>query len=303
MPLSSRPGIRRMATFRGAAPGPWAEYRSQRRRPILRPRFLPRPDLWPDEGLFAAWLGHSTVLLKVDGFTILTDPVLGDRCGISVGNVTVGLKRLVAPALDASALPHIDLILLSHAHLDHFDTRTLRLLEHSKTTVITAANTSDLLRRRRRYREIREIGWDQETRLGPLHLRGFPVRHWGARMQTDVYRGYNGYLIEAGRRRIVFGGDTALTDSFRALKTSRPVDLAIMPIGAYNPWINAHCNPEQALQMTNDCGAEFVLPVHHQTFHLSREPYREPVERMLAAAGAHEDRVSLTEIGQEWKLR
>lgn len=301
MPFSSR-HPRRAPFVRGASRGPWDGYRAQRRRPISRPRFQPRPELWPDEGLFAAWLGHSTVLLKLDGVTILTDPVLGDRCGVSVGSLTVGLKRLVAPALDAASLPPIDLILLSHAHLDHLDTRTLRLLERPHTTVITARNTSDLLRRRKRYREIRELDWEGETRLGPLAIRGVQVRHWGARMQTDVYRGYNGYLIETAQRRVVFGGDTAFTNAFRSLRSSRRVDLAIMPVGAYNPWIAAHCNPEQAMRMANDCGAEFVLPVHHQTFHLSREPYREPVERTLAAAGADSHRVSLTEIGQEWRL-
>ena len=75
------------------------------------------------------------------------------------------------------------------------------------------------------------------------------MKHWGARMQTDTHRGYNGYLIESGRYRIIFGGDTAYTDAFRTVRSSRPVDLAIMPIGAYDPWICAHCNPEQALAM------------------------------------------------------
>ena len=89
------------------------------------------------------------MLLKVDGFTILTDPLLGERCGVRMGPVTVGLKRLVAPAALREDLPHIDLILLSHAHFDHFDLATLRSLEHSGTSVITAKNTRDLLRIRR----------------------------------------------------------------------------------------------------------------------------------------------------------
>jgi L-ascorbate metabolism protein UlaG (beta-lactamase superfamily) len=101
----------------------------------------------------------------------------------------------------------------------------------------------------------------------------------------------------------VFGGDTAYTDAFKALKTTRPVDLAIMPVGAYDPWIRVHCNPEQAWEMANDAGAEFMLPVHHQTFQLSREPYLEPIERTIAAAGAHPDRVALTKIGGEFHLR
>jgi L-ascorbate metabolism protein UlaG (beta-lactamase superfamily) len=119
-------------------------------------------------------------------------------------------------------------------------------------------------------------------------------------MRTDVHRGYNGYLIEAGRYRVVFGGDTAYTDTFRAIRSSKAVDLAIMPIGAYDPWIHAHCNPEQAMAMADQAGADFVLPVHHQTFQLSSEGYREPIERLVAAAG--DDRVAVREIGEEFHL-
>jgi L-ascorbate metabolism protein UlaG (beta-lactamase superfamily) len=121
-------------------------------------------------------------------------------------------------------------------------------------------------------------------------------------MRGDIYRGYNGYLIELGKTRVVFGGDTAFTDSFKRLRTARRVDLAIMPVGAYDPWIRVHCNPEQAWQMANDAGAEFVLPVHHQTFHLSREPRLEPIERILQAAGSAPGRIALQSIGEEFHV-
>ena len=124
----------------------------------------------------------------------------------------------------------------------------------------------------KRYRSVNELRWDQSVQIGPARIRAFEVRHWGARMRTDVHRGYNGYLIEAGCYRVVFGGDTAWTDTFRTVRSSKPVDLAIMPIGAYNPWIHAHCNPEQALAMADHTDANFILPVHHQTFKLSSEP-------------------------------
>jgi len=261
--------------------------------------FVPHPKAWPDHGLHAAWLGHSTVLLKLDGFTILTDPILGNRCGIRMGPVTVGLRRMVAPALLRSQLPRIDLILLSHAHFDHFDLATLRGFERSGAIVVTATRTSDLLRTRR-YKSVQEIGWGERVRVGPVSIQGLEVKHWGARLQTDTYRGFNGYLIETKRHRVVFGGDTAYTDTFRAVRGSRPVDLAILPIGAYDPWIRVHCNPEQAWRMGADCGAEFLMPVHHQTFRLSREPYFEPVERFVASAGSRPERVVTTRIGQEW---
>ena len=261
--------------------------------------FTPHPKRWADTGLHAAWLGHSTVLLKIDGFTILTDPILGERCGVRMGPMTVGLRRLVAPAVSRPQLPHIDLILLSHAHFDHFDVATLRGLERAGTAVVTAKYTSDLLRARR-YQSVQEVGWGEHVRVGPLSIRGIQVKHWGARMRSDVHRGYNGYLIESARRRVVFGGDTAWTDAFKVARAAKPVDLAIMPIGAYDPWISVHCNPEEAWRMGVDCGAEHMLPVHHQTFRLSREPYLEPIERFVAAAGNHPDRVVTTRVGQEW---
>lgn len=287
---------------RDVAPGYWRIFQNERKRPILAAPYTPDPARWPDVGLHAAWLGHSTVLLKIDGFTILTDPVLGMRCGVRVGPVVVGMKRLVAPALLRKQLPPIDLVLLSHAHFDHFDQATLRSLERAETTVVTASSTSDLLRVQR-YRSVRELGWDESTQVGPLSIRAFEVRHWGARMRTDTHRGYNAYVIETGRRRIVFGGDTAYTSTFRNVRTTRAVDLAIMPIGAYDPWIAAHCTPEQAWRMARDCGAEVVLPVHHQTFKLSREPNDEPIDRLLAAAGADEKAIAVQRIGQTWRIR
>jgi len=284
------------------APKFWERYTQDRKRAILNAPFRPAPELWSDTGLHAAWLGHSTVLLKIDGVTILTDPVFRSRVGITVGPVTFGLKRLVAPALSIEETPKPGIVLLSHAHMDHFDTPSLRALESKYTTVITAAKTADLLPARK-YAQVHELAWGGEARIGDISVRAFEVRHWGARMQTDTHRGFNGYLIETPRYRVLFGGDTAMTDSFRALKSSTNIDLAIMPIGAYNPWIHAHCTPEQAVRMANDAGAEFVLPVHHQTFQLSNEPCREPVERFVAALGANSDRAALTSIGQDFHLQ
>jgi L-ascorbate metabolism protein UlaG (beta-lactamase superfamily) len=101
---------------------------------------------------------------------------------------------------------------------------------------------------------------------------------------------------------VVFGGDTAFTDSFKSIRSVKKVDLAIMPIGAYDPWIAAHCTPEEALAMADHARAEFVLPVHHRTFQLSREPDHEPLERLLAAASPSEDRICVRDFGGEFQL-
>jgi len=272
-----------------------------RKRPIKASPLVPRISAWTGDGIQAVWIGHSTVLINVDGFTILTDPVFSERIGVKIGPFTVGLKRLVHPAATPLELPVPDLILLSHAHMDHLDRPSLRKLENLGSTVITAVGTSDLLRVGR-YKAVHELRWGESRRVGVANVRALQVKHWGARTRTDVHRGYNGYLIEAGRYRIIFGGDTAYTDLFRQVRTSKPVDLAIMPIGAYNPWIHAHCTPEQALAMANHAGAEFLLPVHHRTFKLSNEPYEEPIERLLLASGSAEERIAVREIGEEFYL-
>jgi L-ascorbate metabolism protein UlaG (beta-lactamase superfamily) len=284
-----------------AAPNFWHQYWRELERPVHPAPGRPQPRSWPNTGLHAAWLGHSTVLLKIDGFTIITDPALQEKVGLSFGPVTLGLKRLIAPALRVDEMPHIDLILLSHAHMDHLDKPTLRALESRKTAVLMASKTSDLFRADR-YGSVRELAWGERARVGPAEVRAFEVNHWGARMRTDTYRGYNGYLIETGSRRLLFAGDTAITAAFRALRTSKPIDLAIMPVGAYNPWIHVHCNPEQALAMSNDAGVERILPVHHQTFSLSREPLHEPMERLYAAVGRDTDRIVMDQIGREVHL-
>jgi L-ascorbate metabolism protein UlaG (beta-lactamase superfamily) len=249
--------------------------------------------------LHAAWYGHATVLIKVDGFTILTDPVFSLRVGLRIGPTTVGIKRLTAVAGPVTDLPKIDLILLSHAHMDHFDIPSLRHLENRGTSVVTACRTADLLRPRR-YHHVHELHWNHSAQVGPARVTAFQVNHWGARIRSDVYRGFNGYVIDIGSRRLLFGGDTALTQTFRGVRNSKRIDMAIMPIGAYDPWIHVHCNPEQALSMAEDAGADRILPVHHKTFSLSREPFNEPIERLMTAVGASTDRVCLQEIGQEW---
>src|SRR5207249_8099148 len=120
------------------------------------------------------------------------------------------------------------------------------------TSVITASNTRDLLSWKS-VRDITELRLDERTTIktaaGDINIIALRVKHWGARKQRDTYRGYNGYLLERNGERILFAGDTALTNSFAELREHGRIDLAIMSIGAYNPWIRSHCTPEQAIEM------------------------------------------------------
>jgi L-ascorbate metabolism protein UlaG (beta-lactamase superfamily) len=158
-----------------------------------------------------------------------------------------------------------------------------------------------------RFREVTELRWGESYRLetdrGSLRIRAFRVNHWGARLRNDNYRGYNGYILERNNRRIIFGGDTALTDSFATLRDNRSYDLAIMSIGAYNPWIRSHADPEQVVEMCSAAGVTHIMPVHHQTFRLSFEPFREPIERFAAALRNEPHRIALREIGETFALR
>jgi L-ascorbate metabolism protein UlaG (beta-lactamase superfamily) len=216
------------------------------------------------------------------------------------------------------------------------------------TKVITAPRTRDLLRWTH-FRDITELRWGEMREIvspnGSVTVKAIRVKHWGARMQRDDYRGYNGYILERNGRRILFAGDTAFTNSFGDLRSIGPiagpasggqllqskgsavamdatgrswatqlveatgcpagakrVDLAIMSIGAYNPWIRSHCTPEQAVQMATDAGAQFIMPVHHQTFRLSFEPFREPIERFEHALRDAPERIALREIGETFVL-
>lgn len=284
-----------------AAPGFWQQYTRELRRPVSAPTRIPDPKRWPDKGLHAAWLGHSTVLMKIDGYTIITDPVFSTRAGLHLGPVTLGVKRLIAPPLSLEQLPEIDLVLLSHAHMDHFDIPSLRSLERRSTNVVTASRTGDLLRVGQ-YGSVHEVGWGQEQRIGPATVKGVEVNHWGARLRTDTYRGYNGYLLQVGRYRVLFAGDTADTKKLTKVAGSKRLDMVIMPIGAYNPWVRFHCTPEQAWRMAQEARAELFFPVHHSTFQLSREPANEPLERLHTAAGPEDKRIIVHEIGEEYTL-
>ena len=269
-------------------------------RPIAPAFAKPEPLSWSDARITLAWLGHATVLIDFFGIKILTDPALFPRIGIRFPGFTIGPKRLTAPAIEFHELPKIDLILLSHAHFDHLDLRTLRCFDEN-TSVITARATSDLLRQTR-FREIFELDWDEgktfKTAAGEIDIRAFPVKHWGARKRRDTYRGYNGYLLERKERRIIFAGDTAMTDNFAELRRHGDIDIAIMSVGAYNPWIHSHCTPEQAIEMADAAGTRFIIPVHHQTFRLSFEPMREPIERFKAALSKTPERIGLREVGE-----
>lgn len=267
--------------------------------PIAAALYHPQPRTWDDDDVTIAWLGHATVLINFYGTWLLTDPALRSRVGLRVAGATFGPRRLVHPALALRELPPLDAVLISHAHMDHSDLGTLRRLPRHMRTVVQRGN-SDLVGR---FARIDELAWGESVDINGARVVAIEVSHWGARLLTDRHRGYGGFLIEKNNRAIVFGGDTAYTHAFAKLRQRARIDLAILPIGAYDPYIHVHANPEQAWAMAREMGADHILPIHHSTFRLSREPTNEPITRLLAAVGERESwRVAATEIGQTWVM-
>ncbi|MEP7118225.1 MAG: MBL fold metallo-hydrolase [Acidobacteriota bacterium] len=260
----------------------------------------PAPTTWTEDALTLAWLGHATVLINFLGVRILTDPVLFSRIGVDLGLGTLGPRRLIECALRPEDLPEIDLLLISHAHFDHLDRRSLRAVR-GRPTVVMATATSDLLPRRRSA-AVHELRWHESVEVatprGEVVVRAIEVKHWGARVGRDRHRGYTGFVVERDGRRLLIGGDTAATGAFRDHRRFGPFDAAIMPIGAYDPWIANHCTPEQAVAMADAAGARLFVPVHHQSFALSREPVREPIERAERMLAAEAGRLAWREIGE-----
>jgi L-ascorbate metabolism protein UlaG (beta-lactamase superfamily) len=260
----------------------------------------PSPVSWRDNAVTLAWLGHATVLINFYGVRILTDPVLFRRIGVDVMVGSIGPLRLVQCALSPEKLPDVDLVLVSHAHFDHLDTPSLAAVR-GRPVAVMAMGTSDLLPQGR-YSAVHELAWGGSqriaTRHGDLVVRAIEVKHWGARIRRDTWRGYTGFVLEREGRRLLVGGDTAITEAFRQHRALGPFEAAVMPIGAYDPWIWNHCTPEQAVTMADAAGARLIVPVHHQSFQLSREPFTEPIERVQEALVHERDRLALRQIGE-----
>lgn len=253
---------------------------------------LPAAEQWERNDFAALWLGQATVLLRMSGKTILTDPHFQERSGFRVGTRRVGRPRSTALPGEIDQLPPVDIIALSHAHLDHWDKASLRRLARPETTVIIPRRTRRLLPRG--FGAVVELDWGCEASVGDVVFRSIRPKHWGARYLWDIHRGYNAYLMQTGAASALFTGDTAYTDAFDDLEG---VDLAIIGIGNYyEPWDDVHATPEQAAEMARRMGARRLMPIHHSTFRDEVEPIDEPVRRLLEVWD--EDRTVCSRVGE-----
>lgn len=264
--------------------------------PAPAPRQL-TPERWGNDVLAVGYVGHATVLLKLRGTVILTDPTFFDRIGVQLGPLTVGPRRVVASAIGLDRLPPPAAVVITHAHMDSLDFPSLRALP--RDAVLVAPTGCRSLLGDLGFRDYVELGWGERTTVGGVTIEGVPVRHWGRRWPWDPVRGYNGYLFEKDGMQVLFASDTADTREFARFRQGG-LDVAILGNGAYDPWVRNHANPEQVWQMFRDSGARWLIPIHWDTFRLGKEPLGDAMRRLLAAAGPAADGIVIDEIGGEW---
>jgi L-ascorbate metabolism protein UlaG (beta-lactamase superfamily) len=256
----------------------------------------PDPRGWSHDDLTIAWIGHATVLIDLAGTRILTDPAFFKRVGVQVGPWTVGPARVVDAALTPEELPALDAVLVTHAHMDSLDRPSLRRVSGVPLLVVPKADrdlVDDL-----GFSRVVELGWGERIEAGGVTIEAVPVNHWGKRWPGGSWRGYNGYLLTKGDRRVLFASDTAYTEAFAALDRTPRIDVVMFGIGAYDPWIMNHADPEQVWRMFRGIDACALLPVHFDTFRLGKEPLGEAMTRLLAAAGTESDRVAIRGVGE-----
>lgn len=266
-----------------------------------KPEIIIDPCLRPvEEGvtLASAWLGHASLLARVGRRWVLADPVFSGRIGPRLLGRVMGLGRQAPVPAIAARLPTLDAIFITHAHYDHLDRPTLERLASGGTIVVTPRRTGRLIPAG--FDRVIEAGAGEVLDLGDMSVRVLSPRHWGARRAIDRARGCNAYLIESGGRRVFIAGDTAETGVFDELGSDRPIDLAAMGIGAYDPWWHQHATPEQVWAMFQRLRGRHLLPVHHSTYPMSDERPDEPMERLLRAAGDESARVVGRDLGEVW---
>ena len=236
----------------------------------------------------ATFIGHSTFLIQTAAANILTDPMYSRRAGPL--NL-VGPRRVREPAVAFDDLPRITTVLLSHNHYDHCDRRTLRMLAQRFDPVVVTPLGNGALVRSSGIRRVEELDWWQDATTTGLPITLTPAQHFSARTPLDRNRAlWGGFMVGSPGGRVFFAGDTAYAGLFREVrKRLGPIDLALLPIGAYEPrWFMqpVHMNPAEAVQAHVDLEASESVGMHFGTFHLTTEGIDEPVRGLEEACRA-----------------
>lgn len=214
------------------------------------------------------WIGHASFLAQFNDLNVLIDP--------NFANWLFLLKRLKRTGLKLEHLPPIDLVLLTHAHFDHFHRPTLRRLPEPKIGVMPWG-VGDLARGLG-FGRIIELQWWESFSHGDWKVTLTPTKHWGARVLRDEHRGYGGFILEHQGRKIFHAGDSAYFDGFKEVGERMAPEIALLPIGAYYPdsFRHVHMGPDEAIKVFHDLRAQFLVPMHYGAFKLSFEAIDEP---------------------------
>ena len=246
-----------------------------------------------------SWFGHSTALLEIDGYRVLTDPVWSDRCSPSD---VIGPERMHPPPVPLDALPALDAIVISHDHYDHLDIDTIIALARSQWApfVVPLGVGVHLRDWGIPDERIIELDWNEHARVEELTLICTPARHFSGRFLNRNCTLWASWAIIGPAHRAYFGGDTGYTKSFAEIGAEHgPFDVTLMPIGAYSrSWPDIHMNTEEAVQAHVDVNGRLLVPIHWCTFRLAPHPWAEPVERLLAAADAAHVQVAVPKPGE-----
>lgn len=249
------------------------------------------------------WIGHSTFLIQMGGLNIVTDPVWAQSMALE--------KRLSPPGIEIADMPPVDIILLSHSHYDHLHLKSLRQLAGEHTELIVPSG----LRRkmiRKGFPNTEEMHWWQATERGKVRISFVPAQHWSRRTLMDTNQSHwGGFVLEHKASRntkpletIYFAGDSGYFRGFKRIGEIFEIDIALMPIGAYEPewFMNAqHVNPEEAVQAFVDVGANLMIPMHYGTFKLADDTPKEALDRLLDERdrrGFDEDTIRLAALGE-----
>ncbi len=238
--------------------------------PLGRLRGLP-------EACRVMWLGHASVLVQLDGISVLIDPVFGRAGGL--------MRREVAAPLRPADLPRIDAVMLTHGHMDHLDVASLRAIGRRFGTSVRFITPLGLARTLPRDCTVRaELDWWQEVSVGGVRLGLVPAQHWHRRGLNDTNRALWGGAVISGSRTIFHSGDTGYFGGFSAIGAALDIDLAILPMGAYEPrWFMSaqHMSPEHSVQALIDLNARHAMAMHWGTFDLTDEPLSHGVDTLL----------------------
>ena len=249
------------------------------------------------------WIGHSTYLLRLENRHFLLDPFFSDIAS----PLPIGPERFVPPGITLEKLPPIDGVIISHNHYDHLDTKAIEAFNNKdRITVFVPLGLKPFFSKRG-YKNVRELDWQQSTDLDGIRLTALPAVHFSGRGIRDGNETlWCSWAIRSASLNIFFSGDTGYSPTvFKAIgKQFRTFDMAIVPIGAYDPanvMQPVHTNPEEAIQVANDVRADLIIPSHWGTIALTDEPPFEPVERYRAFAienGIRDERASIMKIGE-----